>query len=85
MIYEVETDIMNSAKGLYNATEDIVAAVEKTAKRFNITNKQVVKLLPLDLYVKFLIVSKAIPDIDANNYLETKFSSDWLDACGNID
>ena len=85
MTYEIEVDIMNSAKGLYNATEDIVTAVEKTAKRFHVTNKQVVKLLPLDLYVKFLVASDVIPDIDAANYLETNFKLEWLDSCGNID
>ncbi len=83
--YELSTDIANFASATYVTTKDINIAVEKAATKFHITNEQVIKVLPLELYIKVLIVNKAIPDIENYKVLRDIFSDEWLDAVGNID
>ena len=85
MEYELSTDVANFASATYKTTKDINVAVEKAAKKFHITNEQVIKVLPLELYVKVLIANKAIPDIENYKVLRDIFSDEWLDAVGNID
>ena len=83
--YETEAEAIQFIESVYNTTKDIDKTVDDTAKKYKITNKYVLQLLPRDLYINYLINSKAIPDIDSYNFLESVFDTRWLNSCGNID
>lgn len=83
--YETEAEAIQFIESVYNTTKDVDKTVEETAKKYCISNKYVLQLLPRELYIEYLIRFKAIPDIDSHNFLESVFDTSWLNNCGNID
>ena len=65
-----------------NWNTDMTLAIEKAAIDYNCTNRQVLRMLPLDKLVDYLIYSKIICDIKRYDFIEDHFNKNWLDSCG---
>lgn len=61
---------------------DMVLAIEQAAIKYNCTNGQVLRMLPLDKLVDYFIYSKVIPNIKKYDFIEDHFNNNWLDSCG---
>ena len=65
-----------------NWNTDMTLAIEKAAIDYNCTNRQVLRMLPLDKLVDYFIYSKIIRDIKKYDFIEDHFNKNWLDSCG---
>lgn len=68
-----------------NWNTDMTLAIEKAAIDYNCTNRQVLRMLPLDKLVDYLIHCKIIPDIDRYDFLDNNFNREWLDNSRAVD
>ena len=75
---EEEISILKDVDDNWNT--DMVLAIERAAIMYNCTNRQVLRMLPLDKLVDYFIYSKIIPNIKKYDFIEEHFNNNWLDA-----
>lgn len=83
--YEIEKQVREYLARMLEKYMDADTAVEKTAKEFNVTNKDVLEAASLEDYVDILIQWKVIPDVLNYRFLESKFKEEWLNSIGSTE
>lgn len=57
--------------------------VEILAREFDVTNKEVLEEMNLELYIRYLIANNFIPDIFKYHYIDKNFREEWLKKSGD--
>lgn len=59
-----------------NWNVDMDPAINVAAERHNCTHRQILQILPLDKFVKYLIYCNVIPDIVKQDFLDNNFNGE---------
>lgn len=62
-----------------NWNVDMDLALKKASIDHNCTNRQILKLLPLDKLIDYLMYKKIIPNVYGSDFLDNVFDKEWLD------